>query len=96
MYQNLVGAMKAMNLPDEEIVYRADAYIKPQIATSMELLRLRYPYAVGGAAGGILNPIQGIAEGVGPNPVKGVKQYQNVRELKKALKAAKAARNAGV
>ena len=95
-YQNLVAQLKNLNLPDEEVVYRADAYIKPQIATAMELLRLQYPYAVGGAAGGGLNPIEGLAQGIGSAPpAPGVKQYQNVRDLKKALKAAKAARAAG-
>ncbi len=95
-YQDLVAQLKNLNLPDEEVVYRADAYIKPQIAAAMELLRLQYPYAVGGAAGGGLNPIEGLAHGIGSaEAVPGVKQFQNVRDLKRALKAAKAARAAG-
>jgi hypothetical protein len=82
--------LRELNLSDEEILFRTDAYIKPQIATEMELLRLKYPFAVGGAAGGSFNPLAGLASGLGnENQFQAGHQFQNFRALKKAFKARK-------
>lgn len=82
--------LRKLNLPDEEVIFRTDAYIKPQIATEMELLRLKYPFAVGGEAGGAYNPLASLASGLGnDNTFQAGRQFQNFRALKKAFKARK-------
>lgn len=93
-YERYVGALRQQYLPEEEIFARADAYIKPLLAAEMDLLKMQYPYAIGGMAGGQYSPIAGIAQGRGKagENFEAAKQFQNWRSLKKAFKARKAHR----
>lgn len=90
LYQGYVKELRQLSLPEEEVAMRADAWIKPTLAIKMEMLKLKYPFAVGGAAGGALNPIESLANGTGNvNHAKANKQFNNWRSLKKAFKAKK-------
>jgi len=98
MYKAYVGQLRQLYLPEEEVFARADAYIRPLMASEIELLRLAYPYAVGNAAGGQYSPLAGLAQGRGLSEQQGYearKQFDNWRQLKKAFKARKKARKGG-
>lgn len=92
-YKKYLKQLRELNLPDEEVVFRADAYIRPEIARNMEMLRLKYPYSVGDVSGGI-NPLSAIEAGVGEvtSGPPGVDERRNWRTAKKAFKALKKAR----
>lgn len=101
-YKNYLAELRELNLPDEEVVFRADAYIRPEIARRMEMLKLKYPYSVGDAGGPGLNPIGAIEAGVGSatlapggkgNSGAGVDARRNWRIAKQAFKALKKARH---
>jgi len=95
-YKNYVKNLRKLYLPEEEIFARADAYIRPLLAAELDILKLNYPYAIGGEAGGQYNPLIGLAQGLG-NAGAGYEasgQFQNWRSLKKAFKAKKKARKA--
>lgn len=94
-YQAYVKELRQLSIPDEEVALRADAWIKPTLAIRLEMLKLKYPYAVGGAAGGALNPIESFANGTGENTASEFKastQFGNWRSLKKAFKSRKSHR----
>lgn len=95
-YSNYVGTLRKLYLPEEEVFARADAYIKPLLVNELELLKMQYPYAVGNAAGGQFNPLEGIAEGRGRagQNYDARRQFSNWRSLKKAFKKSKKHRRA--
>jgi len=94
-YKKYVSQLRKLAIPDEEVAMRADAWIKPTLAIRLEMLKLKHPYAVGGAAGGALNPIESFANGTGENTASQFKastQFGNWRSLKKAFKSRKSHR----
>lgn len=95
-YKNYVASLRTLYLPEEEIFARADAYIRPLLAAEMDILKLNYPYAIGGEAGGQYNPLIGLAQGLGASSggYEASTQFQNWRSLKKAFKARKKHRKA--
>lgn len=95
LYTGYLKDLRELNLPDEEVVFRADAYIRPEIARRMEMLKLKYPYSVG--EGGGVSPLGAIEAGVGGSTFaagagRGVDERRNWRVAKKAFKALKKAR----
>ena len=94
VYEAYVQSLRKHYVPEEVIFAKADAYIRPQLAAELEILKMNYPFAVGNAAGGSFNPIIGLAEGRGVAPSTARDQFDNWKSMKKAFKARKKHRQA--
>lgn len=90
-YTKIVKQLREQALPEEEVAIIADSYIRPQLAVQMDLLKRRFPYAVGNLGGGAFSPLEGIASGWGTAGAEygASGQFKNYRTLKKAFKKAK-------
>lgn len=71
-YQDLLYEFKNLGFSEEESTARADVMIGREMETDLALLQIKKPYAVGGAAAGGWDPVNGmlranpVAERAGP------------------------------
>lgn len=90
LYENYVATLRQVYLPEDEIYAKANAYITPLLAAEMDVLRMQYPFAIGGLGGGQFTPLAGIASARGDaSGFAGARQFDNWRSLKKAFKKQK-------
>jgi hypothetical protein len=81
-YNRHMQTMYKAALPDDEIRMRADAFIRPRIASELDMLRLQLPFAVGGMAQGQLNPLAMMATGMAGAEYKAGGEFKNLSALR--------------